>query len=65
VPFSATGSEDSEVDGGSGGTPVVGQQQRWIGLSRPIDGLSGLVDSLFIFLFFLNYLPWRANKRLH
>jgi len=49
---SAASSEDSEVNGINDDTSGMGQQQRWIGLSGPIDGLSRLVDGLFIFLFF-------------
>jgi len=42
----------------------LGRQQWWIGLGRAVDGLSGLVDGLFHFFIFLNYLPRRSNKRL-
>jgi hypothetical protein len=35
-----------------------------VGLSGPVDGLSGLIDGLFYFFIFLNYLSWWANKRL-
>lgn len=38
-----------EEDGGGGGMPGTRRRQRWIGLGGPVDGLSGLVNGLFLF----------------
>jgi len=50
VPLSSAAG--SEVGGVIGGTPGVGQQQRWLGLVGPSMGSVGSSMGFFIFLFF-------------
>lgn len=51
------------LHGGGGGTSSTGRRQSGIGLGGPIDGLSGLIGGLFLFLYIFSNLFIEAGRQ--